>query len=80
MEVRYIVSLLVTYFVSVDCIMWNLEPGTRKCLKEELQQNVPVVGEFEVSEAPGQTIDYIVSLERQCLNVIFKQIFVGNGL
>lgn len=61
MELRYIVSLLVTYLISVDCIMWNLEPGTRKCLKEELQQNVPVVGEFEVSEAPGQTIDYIVS-------------------
>lgn len=64
MEVRYIISLLVTTFVSVDCIMWNLEPGTRKCLKEELQQNVPVIGEFEISEAPGQTVDYIVSFTR----------------
>lgn len=62
MELRYILALVVIYFVSVDCIMWNLEPSTRKCLKEELQQNVPVVGEFEVSEAPGQTIDYIVGL------------------
>lgn len=60
MEVRYIISLLLTSFACVDCIMWNLEPGSRKCLKEELQQNVPVVGEYEVSEAPGQTIDYIV--------------------
>jgi len=40
--------------------MWNLQPNTQKCLKEELQQNVPVIGDFEVSEAPGQKIDYIV--------------------
>lgn len=40
--------------------MWNLEPNTQKCLKEELQQNVPVVGEYEVSEAPGQVIDCVV--------------------
>lgn len=61
MEVRCIVSLLISFLVSVDCIMWNLEPGTRKCLKGELQQSVLLTGEFEVSEAPGQTIDYIVS-------------------
>ncbi|GLV43406.1 baiser [Carabus blaptoides fortunei] len=40
--------------------MWNLEPNTQKCLKEELQQNVLITGEFEVSEAPGQKIDYVV--------------------
>lgn len=61
MEVHSLLTLLVSFLISVDCIMWNLEPGSRKCLKEELQQNIPVVGEFEVSEAPGQTIDYIVS-------------------
>lgn len=46
--------------VKVDCIMWNLEPNTQKCLKEELQKNVLVTGEFDVSEAPGQKVDYIV--------------------
>lgn len=61
MEVHCILTVLVSFLISVECIMWNLEPGSRKCLKEELQQNVPVVGDFEVSEAPGQTIDYIVS-------------------
>ncbi|CAH0550204.1 unnamed protein product [Brassicogethes aeneus] len=44
-----------------SCIMWTLQPNTQKCLREELQQNVPVIGEFEVSEAPGQTIDYVVT-------------------
>lgn len=79
MEERYILHLLFSFLVSVDCIMWNLEPGTRKCLKEELQQNVPVVGEFEVSEAPGQTIDYIVSLVTINLSRYFVNCFVlGN--
>lgn len=43
--------------------MWNLEPNTRKCLKEELQKNVLITGEFEVSEAPGQKIDYVVCIQ-----------------
>ncbi|KAG5867389.1 hypothetical protein JTB14_022927 [Gonioctena quinquepunctata] len=47
--------------MSANCIMWNLEPNTQKCLKEQLQQNIPVIGEFEVSEAPGQTVDYVVT-------------------
>lgn len=62
METKFCFFLLISFVISAECIMWNLEPGTRKCLKEELQQNVPVIGEFEVSEAPGQKIDYIVSL------------------
>lgn len=41
--------------------MWTLKPNTQKCLKEELQGNIPVVGEFEVSEAIGQKVDYVVS-------------------
>lgn len=42
-----------------------MEPNSQKCLKEELQQNVPVTGEFEVSEAPGQRIDYVVSCKNE---------------
>lgn len=52
--------ILFCTIISVNCVMFNLEPNTQKCLKEELQQNVPVIGEFEVSEAPGQTIDCVV--------------------
>lgn len=46
--------------------MFHLPPNAVKCLKEELQQNVPVTGEFEVSEAPGQTVDYVVSVDFHC--------------
>ncbi|XP_057660800.1 transmembrane emp24 domain-containing protein bai [Diorhabda carinulata] len=61
MEITYFGLIFVTFLVSSNCIMWNLEPNTRKCLREELQQNIPVIGEFEVSEAPGQTVDYVVT-------------------
>nr|CAI5859987.1 unnamed protein product [Callosobruchus analis] len=61
MECFYKYILLFSSLVTVNCIMWNLEPNTQKCLREELQQNVPVIGEFEVSEAPRQSVDYVVT-------------------
>ncbi|KAB0803648.1 hypothetical protein PPYR_00618 [Photinus pyralis] len=60
MDVFNSLSLVLTFLVSVNCIMWTQEPNSQKCLKEELQQNVLVLGEYEVSEAPGQKIDYVV--------------------
>lgn len=56
----FIATLLA--IVKVDCIMWNLDPNTQKCLKEELEKNILVTGEFEVSEAPGQKVDYVVCI------------------
>ena len=53
--------VLSLFLVSAECIMWTLKPNTQKCLKEELQGNVPVIGEFEVSEAMGQKVDCVVS-------------------
>ncbi|KAL3288925.1 hypothetical protein HHI36_003370 [Cryptolaemus montrouzieri] len=60
MEIWGLCILLFSLFLSVNSIMFNLAPNTYKCLKEELQQNVPVIGEYEISEAPGQKVDYIV--------------------
>lgn len=60
MDVRLLFLALFMLISYGNCIMWNLQPNTQKCLKEELQQNVPVIGEFEVSEVPGQRIDYVV--------------------
>ncbi|OXU17745.1 transmembrane emp24 domain-containing protein bai isoform X2 [Nasonia vitripennis] len=42
-----------------QCIMWYMEPNTQKCLKEEIQGNVLVNGEYEVSEVPGQKINFL---------------------
>ncbi|XP_065168849.1 transmembrane emp24 domain-containing protein bai [Atheta coriaria] len=52
--------VLVAFAATANAIMWKLEPNTHKCLKEELHQNVPVTGEYEVSEVPGQKVDYVV--------------------
>ena len=42
--------------------MFHLTPNTQKCLKEDIQANQLVMGEYEVSDVPGQVIDYIVSI------------------
>lgn len=42
-------------------IRWHMKPNTEKCLKEELRQNVLVKGEYEVTPAQGQRVDYVVS-------------------
>lgn len=61
MEVYYLVFFLSLLWHGSDGIMWSLAPNTQKCLKSELQANVLVAGEYEVQEAPGQRVDYIVS-------------------
>lgn len=37
--------------------MFELQPNGRKCLREEVQKDVLVTGEFEISEVPGQRTD-----------------------
>ncbi|CAG9854421.1 unnamed protein product [Phyllotreta striolata] len=61
MDLAHISFIFLSLLLTVNCIMWNLEPNTRKCLREELQQNIPVIGEFEVTEALGQSVDYVVT-------------------
>ncbi|XP_014365087.2 transmembrane emp24 domain-containing protein bai isoform X2 [Papilio machaon] len=60
MEVHYLVFLLSIFWHGCQGIMWSLAPNTQKCLKEELHANVLVAGEYEVGEASGQRVDYIV--------------------
>jgi len=53
-------TLIALVIVSVDGIMWKLQPNAQKCLKEELQSDVLVTGDYEVQDAPGQKVDYVV--------------------
>lgn len=52
--------VIAVLIVNVDGIMWKLQPNTQKCLKEELQSDVLVTGDYEVQDAPGQKVDYVV--------------------
>jgi hypothetical protein len=55
-----IVTVIAVLIINVDGIMWKLQPNAQKCLKEELQSDVLVTGDYEVQDAPGQKVDYVV--------------------
>lgn len=55
-----------------QAIMFNLNPNTQKCLKEEMQAHQIVAGEYEVSSAPGQKIDYVVSVKKGVREGLFE--------
>jgi len=38
-------------------LMFQLQPNSQKCLREEVHKDVLVSGDYEVSEVPGQTVD-----------------------
>lgn len=52
---------ILGYIYPLHGVMFHLTPNTQKCLKEDIQANQLVMGEYEVSDVPGQIIDYIVS-------------------
>lgn len=41
-------------------IMFNLNPNTQKCLKDEMQPKELIMGEYDVTGIPGQRVDYII--------------------
>ncbi|XP_021936166.1 transmembrane emp24 domain-containing protein bai isoform X2 [Zootermopsis nevadensis] len=55
-----IITVIAVLIINVDGIMWKLQPNAQKCLKEELQSDVLVTGDYEVQDAPGQKVDYVV--------------------
>ncbi|CAD6995391.1 transmembrane emp24 domain-containing protein bai [Ceratitis capitata] len=46
-------------FCYVNGVMFHLKPNLQRCLKEDMQPNQLVKGEYEVSNIPGQIIDYV---------------------
>jgi hypothetical protein len=71
-----VVVIISVFVVNVNGIMWKLQPNVQKCLKEELQSDVLVTGDYEVQDAPGQKVDYVVcTLKTTC--IITKSFLVG---
>lgn len=56
-------SILVVFLLghSAYGIRYTHLPNTQKCFRDEVQAHQLTVIEFEVSDAPGQRIDYEVS-------------------
>ncbi|XP_026816839.1 transmembrane emp24 domain-containing protein bai-like [Rhopalosiphum maidis] len=56
-------TLLMIYlslFSIGSCIRWHMQPNSRKCLREELRENILVKGVYEVSQVDNQQVDYVV--------------------
>lgn len=51
----------MTLLAHVYGIRFYLEPNSAKCLKDEVQANVAVAGEYEVSVTPAVKTEYIVN-------------------
>lgn len=64
----YTITLcLIAYHV--NAVMFHLDANTQKCLRDQVQAHQLVVMEFEVSDAPGHQIDYVVRIIILCLAV-----------
>lgn len=50
--------------LGAEALMFNLVPNAQKCLRDEMQAHQLIVGEYEVTDAPGQHIHYVVSQSR----------------
>ncbi|XP_030557501.1 transmembrane emp24 domain-containing protein bai [Drosophila novamexicana] len=59
LKVLYVIFAIFGYIWPIHSVMFHLTPNTQKCLKEDIQANQLVMGEYEVSDVPGQVIDYI---------------------
>ncbi|BFF91717.1 transmembrane emp24 domain-containing protein bai [Drosophila madeirensis] len=58
-KATFLYFLFMVYVWPISCVMFHLPPNTQKCLKEDIQANQLVMGEYEVSDVPGQIIDYV---------------------
>jgi len=68
MDLKFILLALSLLTLEVFGLMFDLQPNGRKCLREEVQKDVLVTGDYEISEVAGQRTD---------LKVIFPSIFQG---
>jgi len=61
----HVKALLAIFLVAqVHGIKFYLEPNSHKCLKEEVNANVLVTGEYELTgEAMGQKTNYVVGTD-----------------
>ncbi|CAG9807001.1 unnamed protein product [Chironomus riparius] len=79
MKINVGISILSLFclFVNVRAIRFNLQPNTQKCLRDELNANMLVVGEYEVTAAPGQIVDYEVRDTKQ--HILSKKDDISRG-
>lgn len=53
--------ILTLWIQQIHSIRFDLQPNTKKCLKEEMRKNLLAVGEYEVSSLPGTNVDFQIT-------------------
>jgi hypothetical protein len=62
---------------SSDGLRFHIRPNSKKCLKEEIHKDVPVTGEYELSEAPGQKSSITITDTKG--HTLFSKVDATNG-
>ena len=73
MRLGAVALLVVLYIYSVRGISFHITPDERKCIREEVHKDVLVVGEYKLSEVPGQRTDLLVSDDTRWFNDNFNK-------
>lgn len=63
-ECSLVIFIVVCYVLAVSSISFKVAPDVRKCLREEVHKDVLVVGEYTLSDLPGQRTDIVVNIIR----------------
>ena len=54
-------AIVLAAIMHARAIMFQLQPNNHKCLVEKVHAKTLVTGEYDVSEFPGQIVDFQVS-------------------
>lgn len=68
MKTQLILVVISYLCCTIGAIRFHLSPNSQKCLKDEMQANQLIVGEYEISGAPGQIVDYEVDIKKHNWN------------
>ncbi|CAH1263238.1 transmembrane emp24 domain-containing protein 10-like [Branchiostoma lanceolatum] len=58
---HYLVFLVCVFLADVEGIGFSLAPNAKKCLREEIHKDILVTGDYELSDAPGQSTHLLVT-------------------
>lgn len=62
LHIHFVIVILLALTIEQICsIRFDLQPNSKKCLKEEMRKNLLAVGEYEVSSLVGTTVDFHIT-------------------
>ncbi|CAO1424305.1 unnamed protein product [Diamesa serratosioi] len=77
MKTQLILVVISYLCCTIGAIRFHLSPNSQKCLKDEMQANQIIVGEYEISGAPGQIVDYEIRDTKQ--HILSKKEDISRG-